>query len=93
MATTLANDESVFRTRDLIALGAALVAFFFATQSSADTSLRLKWYIELEAQSNVGSQITIEPLVTDLDGDGQGEVLFISGQSSTLKVYSLADKR
>jgi hypothetical protein len=45
--------DTVFRTRDLVALGAALVAFFFATQSSPDTSLKLKWYIELDSQSNV----------------------------------------
>jgi hypothetical protein len=45
--------DTVFRTRDIVALGAALVAFFFATQSSPDTSLKLKWYIELDSQSNV----------------------------------------
>jgi hypothetical protein len=49
-------EESAFRTRDLLAIAAAAVAFFFATQSSPDATVHLKWYIPLPS-TETASQV------------------------------------
>jgi hypothetical protein len=89
------EEASAFRIRDLVALAAAAVAFFFATQSSPDSSLSLVWYIELPTIDTFSPQgVAIAPLVTDLDGDGRGEVVLLTGSpATTLKVYALPDQR
>ena len=64
-----AGNDAAFRTRDLVALAAAGVAFFFATQSSPDSVLKLEWYIPLNSPET--SRQGVAPLVADLDGDGR----------------------
>jgi hypothetical protein len=82
--------DAAFRTRDAVALAAAAVAFIFATQSSPDASLQLDWYLNLPAAN---SKQSVAPLVSDLDGDGRGEVLILTGvPATTLHVYALPEK-
>ena len=63
-----------FRTRDLVALAAAGIAFFFATQSQPDATLRLKWFLDLPpgdsalqvAQPSLGLNLKAPPYFVSL---------------------------
>ena len=81
--------DTALRRRDIVALVAAAVAFIFATQSSPDASLQLDWYLTLPM---AGKQ-SVAPLVSDLDGDGRGEVIILTPSPATmLRVYALPEK-
>ena len=84
------SSGGAFRAQDVVALACAAVAFLFAAQTSPDSSLRLVWYIALPSADTGAS--TVAPLVTDLNGDGRGEVLLLTGSPATvLKVYALPE--
>ena len=83
------SSDTALRRRDLVALIAAAIAFIFATQSSPDASLQLDWYLTLPM---AGKQ-SVAPLVSDLDGDGRGEVIILTPAPATmLRVYALPEK-
>ena len=86
-------EQQAFRTRDLVALLAAVAAFFCATQTSSDAELVLTHFANLENRKGSLTPATDprvpSPLVTDLDGDGVGELVLVSGSPPTLKVFNL----
>jgi hypothetical protein len=103
------DEASALRTRDLVALLAAVAAFLCAASAGggSDAALVLTHYADFGAAeaakdrakgasalhgggTNNGLDARVpSPLVTDLDGDGTGELVLLSGSPPTLKVLDL----
>ena len=75
------SNLSLFRKRDLIALAIILLALYVSIDMHGyNYSIEPDWYLDQRKAKHThgGQWIVVPPIVTDLDGNGENEIIAIT---------------
>jgi hypothetical protein len=78
MSSSSAEFLALFRKRDLLAFGMILLALYISIDMHGfHYSMEVDWYID-QRKSRHSNIENLPPLVTDLDGNGENELVLIT---------------